>query len=122
MVEVCAVVYEPNVTECPIQFPFQVMFTTADNTAGKTKLDVNTDPLVVPLSAVATTDYSTVSTILQFSACQRRVCVNITIQSDGVPEQTESFFVTLERTPGLDSKVTLDPLDGEIEINGIYIV
>ena len=32
-------------------------------------------------------------------------------------ELTESFFVTLERTPGLDSRITLDPVDGEIEIS-----
>ena len=39
-------------------------------------------------------------------------------------ELTESFFVTLERTPGLDSRITLDPVIGEIEIiyNGVYII
>ena len=35
---------------------------------------------------------------------------------DMIAEMTESFFVTLERTPGLDSRITLDPVDGLIEI------
>ena len=34
MVELCAVVYEPN-KECPITFPFDVSLSTRDNTAGK---------------------------------------------------------------------------------------
>ena len=33
VVELCAVVYEPNIT-CPIQFPFEVRLSTADGTAG----------------------------------------------------------------------------------------
>ena len=44
---------------------------------------------------------------------------------DMIAEMTESFFVTLERIPGLDSRITLDPVDGEIEItgnDGLYII
>ena len=33
VVELCAVVYEPNIT-CPIEFPFNVSLSTADGTAG----------------------------------------------------------------------------------------
>ena len=47
--------------------------------------------------------------------------MNITIQNDRILDQTESFFVSLERTLNLDSKITLDPTDGEIEINGTYM-
>ena len=61
-------------------------------------------------------DYTVLSEVLMFAACERRQCVNIIIQDDGVPEQLESFFVTLERTTGLDSRITLDPVDAEIEI------
>ena len=42
--------------------------------------------------------------------------MDIFIEDDGVPEQMESFFVTLERTSGLDGRITLEPVDGEIEI------
>ena len=33
VVELCAVVYEPNIT-CPIEFPFNISLSTADGTAG----------------------------------------------------------------------------------------
>ena len=59
-------------------------------------------------------DYLDLSTILMFGACQRRSCV--TIVDDDILEMTESFDVTLERTPGLDSRITLDPVDGVVEI------
>ena len=69
-------------------------------------------------------DYTALSEILMFAACQRRQCVNIMIEDDGVPEQVESFFVTLLSTPNLDGRITLEPVDGEIEItdaNSMYI-
>ena len=33
VVELCTVVYEPNIT-CPIEFPFNVSLSTPDGTAG----------------------------------------------------------------------------------------
>ena len=42
--------------------------------------------------------------------------MDITIQNDEMSEQLESFFVSLERTNDLDSRITLDPVDGEIVI------
>ena len=61
-------------------------------------------------------DYGSVSMILRFATCQRRECVNITIENNGVAEPLESFFVILERTPDQDGRITLDPVDGEILI------
>ena len=61
-------------------------------------------------------DYVDLATLLQFAACEQRVCVNITIISDGVPEDVESFFVNLERTPGLSGSISLDPVEAEINI------
>ena len=61
-------------------------------------------------------DYTAVSTTLEFAACASRECVNITIENDQIPELTESFFVDLEETPGLDDRITLDPVLGEIDI------
>ena len=61
-------------------------------------------------------DYDSISEILGFGPCDTRQCTEIPKVDDKIVELTESFFVTLERTPGLDSRITLDPVDGEIEI------
>ena len=61
-------------------------------------------------------DYGELSTILSFPTCGTRQCVNVTIVDDDVLENVESFDVTLERTPGLDARITLDPVDGMISI------
>ena len=39
VVEVCAIVYSPNI-DCPIAFPFDVNISTSDNTAGNIIVDV----------------------------------------------------------------------------------
>ena len=65
------------------------------------------------------------SNILAFDTCETRHCTEIPIVNDMIMESTESFFVTLERTPGLDSRITLDPVNGEVEIvenNGMYFL
>ena len=62
-------------------------------------------------------DYGDLSTILTFDTCDTRVCATILIMDDATPEGTESFTVTLEGTPGLDDRITLDPVDGEIQIS-----
>ena len=51
-----------------------------------------------------------------FGACDRRICVNLTVENDGTLEKTESFEVTLERTPGLDHRILLAPVTAEINI------
>ena len=40
----------------------------------------------------------------------------MTIVDDEVLENVESFTVTLERTPGLDMRIALNPVNGRIEI------
>ena len=62
-------------------------------------------------------DYGAVSTFLMFDSCEMQSCTNITIVDDTVLELPESFSVTLERTTGLDDRITLDPIDGVVEIN-----
>ena len=56
------------------------------------------------------------STILMFDACNTRHCVDVTSVNDTVDEPDEMFGITLERTPGLNDKITLDPVDGDITI------
>ena len=70
-------------------------------------------------------DYGFVSDILAFDKCETRRCTEMPIVNDTIVESTESFFVTLERTPGLDSRITLNPVIGEVEIvenNGMYFL
>ena len=66
--------------------------------------------------AVAPMDYSAVSALMMFDSCETRQCIDISIVNDAVRENTESFFVTLVRTPDLDHRITLDPVAGEIDI------
>ena len=54
--------------------------------------------------------------ILMFSSCQTRACTNLTIVDDIVAELTERFSVKLNRTDGLDQRITLDPVVAEVEI------
>ena len=69
------------------------------------------------LSTVTPMDYGAVSTtVLMFNMCQDRSCTGVPIVDDLVLENDESFNVTLERTPGLDMRITLDPVDEEIKI------
>ena len=65
---------------------------------------------------VSPMDYGAVSTILRFDACDTRHCVGVTIVIDGDDEPDEIFGITLERTPGLNDRITLDPVDGDITI------
>ena len=61
-------------------------------------------------------DYIRLSRILSFAACETRQCVDITIVDDLVNEPVEEFDVTLERTLGLDSRISLDPVDARVLI------
>ena len=62
-------------------------------------------------------DYGSVNVTLTFAECQRRSCVNVSIVDDDAIELTESFSITLERTLGLDDRIELGPVDGEVQIN-----
>ena len=56
------------------------------------------------------------SIVTMFDSCQVQTCVDISIVNDSVLENEEIFDVTLSRTVGLDTRITLDPVDGEVEI------
>ena len=123
MIKVCATIYHPTI-DCPIGFPFHVRLTTTNDSAGKERVKI-TDLCQRPLFLESTVDYHHVSTILEFDTCETRQCTEISIVDDMIVELTESFSVTLERIPGLDSRITLDPVYGEIEIiddDGMYII
>ena len=67
---------------------------------------------VMFFSTVDPMDYLGVNSILSFAACEIRRCVNVIIEDDLVDEEEEFFDFTLERTPGLDSRISLNPVDG----------
>ena len=60
------------------------------------------------------------SRLLRFASCETRQCTEITIMNDTILEDIESFFVSLVRISGLDTRITLNPVNGEIEIAGMY--
>ena len=68
-------------------------------------------------------DYIGLSTTLRFLACEIRQCMNVAIVDDLLDEPEEGFGVTLERTPDLNSRIVLNPVNGEILIqdNGNFI-
>ena len=65
---------------------------------------------------VSPMDYGTVAASLIFEVCETRRCVNISIEDDMTLENIESFNVILERSPGLDSRIRLDPVIGVVRI------
>ena len=71
---------------------------------------------LIPYFLVTPTDYGAVSTILMFAACETRQCVDVAIMDDKTLELTETFIVTLKWTPALENRITLNPVDGDIEI------
>ena len=69
------------------------------------------------LSAVNPMDYLQLNSTLSFATCQKRHCMNVIIVNDMVDEPEEFFNYTLERTPGLDTRILLAPIDGQISIS-----
>ena len=57
------------------------------------------------------------STILNFAACETQSCLNIAIVNDTQNELDEELNITLERTSGLNRRITLDPVGGVITIH-----
>ena len=65
---------------------------------------------------VSPMDYGALCTILAFAACETRQCVNMTIVDDFEVEPNEDFLYTLERAPGLNFYIRLNPVEGEVII------
>ena len=70
-------------------------------------------------STVDPTDYGELDVILQFDTCDVRQCANVSIVNDLVDEPEEFFIYTLERTPGLDERIDLDPTMGTVVITDV---
>ena len=61
-------------------------------------------------------DYELSASTFSFSARETRQCVNVAVVNDVIDEPEERFGVTLERTPDLNNRIILDPVNGEIFI------
>ena len=59
---------------------------------------------------------------LLFTTCQTRSCIvlNVSAVDDIILETEESCNLTLERTPDLNSRVILDPVNGVVEVADNY--
>ena len=68
------------------------------------------------LHAESPGDYRAVAVMQTLNACGIRLCWYISIVDDTIDESDESFSFTLERTAGLDPRITLSPSAGEIII------
>ena len=62
-------------------------------------------------------DYSPIAGSLRFNRCERRKCVVVPIVDDLMLEHSEVFLLTLERTPSLAGSITLDPVNGRVEVS-----
>ena len=67
---------------------------------------------------MAPDDYIEFNVTLMFEPCEIRQCVNVFIVNDFAGEPEENFFYKLRRTPDLHPRIALDPVDGEIMIDG----
>ena len=75
----------------------------------------------------ASRDFTTLNETLNFNTTQKRHCITILVNDDERVEQQESFWVTLERGPSLNNRISITHDRGEIiipnndgEICGIY--
>ena len=65
---------------------------------------------------VSPMDYGARDVILMFDSCDTKECVIVPIVDDSQVEPVENLTYHLDRTPGLDSSIQLDPVNGVIEI------
>ena len=61
-------------------------------------------------------DYGELDMILQFDTCNVSQCTFVSIVDDLANEPEEFFNYTLERTPGLNERIDLDPTMGTVVI------
>ena len=59
------------------------------------------------MSAEFPDDHGGISTNFTIEKCSTEQCIAIPLHDDMILEQVESFFVSLERTTGLDERVIL---------------
>ena len=53
---------------------------------------------------------------MEFDLCESLKCVAVDIKNDQTVENTEGFNIIVERTPDLNSRITLTNVDGVVDI------
>ena len=102
---------------CSIQFPFAIILTALDGTAGMYVVDVWYYTMKLCMISFSVVPMENTPVTLDFEKCNMTWCHCIPIVNDDVPESNEMFYVTLEGTADLDrDKIRLDPANGTIEI------
>lgn len=61
-------------------------------------------------------DYESLRANLRFSQCSKEVCTSVVIIDDETVEELEWFDLTLERLPGVNTHVILEPSRTRITI------
>ena len=51
-----------------------------------------------------------------FDSCDNRSCAQVNVVNDEFLEEIELFFASLGRSPGLDTRIELEPINTEIQI------
>ena len=110
-VVVCVNVSGPSET-CPIGFPFRLSLSPLRGTAGEVGMFYNGglfNDQLFSFFADIDVDYVAFSRELIFSPCDRVQCKGVVIIDDRTVEKNESFGLILERQPGVDSRIDIDP-------------
>lgn len=107
-VEVCVRVTGPNAS-CPIGFTFILSLSSLNHgSAGAAVCMFQSDVITCYLSADADSDYQSVHKDLTFTVCSKGECGYVDIIDDVTVEEIESFDLTLESLPGVNSHVILE--------------
>jgi hypothetical protein len=97
-VVVCGVLNTSDIIDCAVNYEFEVSLNHSD------------------ISAVYQNDYGHSPVYLRFRVCQNKACADISIVNDNITEYDESFGIVLERTPNLDSRISLSPESSVVTI------
>ena len=94
---VCAVIVPQPGQLCPFDFHAEISISTDTGTAG----EVNTLSALLTAGWRGSTrdDYNVLSVMSPIPRCGFETCQVVTIRDDGVVEEDETFFITLERAP-----------------------
>ena len=127
---VCVTVQDAEY-DCPIVFPFEVNFVTSDGNASKYTTIFHyslSEPSFFPAYLRRSPEYSPDyvrqhRTRLNFRECHHRECHPITILEDSRLEDTENFFVIIEKGHGVIPRMTFTDIRAEIiieDVSGMY--
>ena len=123
VVEVCAVMLMNNSSRTNDVIPLLRVSLSMNGTGMLYTYLAIKFSISITYPATSDEDYCAVSSILIFDSSQSS-CVFVSIVDDDVVEETESFTISMERTPGLDKNIHFEPVSGDIKIidnDGMFV-